>query len=36
MERILGDIYGILMAAILIGYIIVWFYNEECKGPKDE
>lgn len=35
MERILGDIYGVLMAAILIGYIIVWFYNEECK-PKDK
>ena len=34
MERILGDIYGILMAAVLIGYIIVWFYNEECKQDK--
>lgn len=31
MERVLVDIYGILMAIILVGYFLVWFYNEECK-----
>ena len=37
MERILVDIYGILMAIVLIGYLLVWFYNEECKKrPEDE